>query len=422
VLFVGCTPAEKKPDFVKVEGNQFTRDGSPYRYMGANYWQGMNLGMSGADGNRERLMRELDQMKSVGINNLRIMAITEGPDGSLYRVNPSSQNEKGRLREEVLVGLDFLLSEMQKRDMTAIVVMNNFWQWSGGFSQYVLWNKGGDSIPYPPPHANGDWGKFQNFSAHFYTIPDAITQYHGVVKQLINRVNTITKVPYKEDPTIMAWQLANEPRGDAYPDAMQKWIDETASLIKQEDTKHLVSTGSEGDTPTPGPNGMDFEKNHSSKNVDYTTIHIWIQNWSWYDPAKHDSTYPGAKQKMLDYLNSHAVRAKQMNKPLVLEEFGIMKDGGSFEPSANTINRDQYYSDVFNAVFSLMQKNEASGVNFWAWGGEGRPREPAAWWKKGDDLLGDPPHEPQGWYSVYNTDSSTHKVIKGFAGKIYSLK
>ena len=28
----------------------------------------------------------------------------------------------------------------------------------------------------------------------------------------MNRTNTITGIPYRDDPTIMAWQLANEPR------------------------------------------------------------------------------------------------------------------------------------------------------------------------------------------------------------------
>jgi mannan endo-1,4-beta-mannosidase len=62
------------------------RDGKPYIFMGANYWQGMNLGSSGEGGNRERLKRELDQMQKTGITNLRILALSEGPDGSPYRV------------------------------------------------------------------------------------------------------------------------------------------------------------------------------------------------------------------------------------------------------------------------------------------------------------------------------------------------
>jgi mannan endo-1,4-beta-mannosidase len=59
-----------------------------------------------------------------------------------------------------------------------------------------------------------------------------------------------------------------------------------------------------------------------------------------------------------------------------------------------------------------------AGVNFWAWGGEGRPAVPKGMWKLGDNFIGDPPHEPQGWYSIFDTDSSTIRIIKEYAGKI----
>ncbi|NDC78164.1 MAG: mannanase, partial [Chitinophagia bacterium] len=58
---------------------------------------------------------------------------------------------------------------------------------------------------------------------------------------------------------------------------------------------------------------------------------------------------------------------------------------------------------------------------FWAYGGEGRPRTPGEMWAKGDPFTGDPPHEPQGWYSVYDTDSSTRAVIRNFAGQFKAL-
>ena len=35
-------------------------------------------------------------------------------------------------------------------------------------------------------------------------------------------------------------------------------------------------------------------------------------------------------------------------------------------------------------------------------------------WQQGDDYLCDPPHEPQGWYSVFADDSSTIAIIEEF--------
>ena len=200
-----------------------------------------------------------------------------------------------------------------------------------------------------------------------------------------------------------------------------QWIDTTASLIKRLAPNQLVSTGAEGYTPTPKYTGTDFIRMHDRPNVDYGTAHVWIQNWSWYDPAHHDSTYPLAKANVLEYIAKHAADAKKIGKPWVLEEFGIMKDNGSFNPSASNLNRDRYFELVFNEIYAYAQKGEASGVNFWAYSGEGRPKMPGEMWKQGDPLTGDPPHEPQGWYSVYDTDSSTHNVIRKYAGKLNGI-
>jgi hypothetical protein len=33
--------------------------------------------------------------------------------------------------------------------MRATMTLNNEWQWSGGFAQYISWAEGNASIPYP---------------------------------------------------------------------------------------------------------------------------------------------------------------------------------------------------------------------------------------------------------------------------------
>ena len=59
--------------FVKVETGHFVTNGKPYYYVGTNFWYGAILGSEGQGGNRDRLCRELDEMKRMGIDNLRIL-------------------------------------------------------------------------------------------------------------------------------------------------------------------------------------------------------------------------------------------------------------------------------------------------------------------------------------------------------------
>ncbi|MCO6480798.1 MAG: cellulase family glycosylhydrolase [Phaeodactylibacter sp.] len=412
------TPALSQP-FITVEGTDFIRNGRPYHFLGANFWYGINLASQGAGGNRERLLRELDRLQAAGIHNLRIMGGSEGPDGSPWRMAPALQPAPGQYNEGLWEALDFLLAEMGKRDMAAVVCLSNFWPWSGGFAQYVSWAEGSD-IPYPPPAEGGGWLPYMRYSARFYKDKTAMAAYFAHLEKVIGRVNSYTGIAYKEDPTIMAWQLANEPRGMFSSCKYRQWIRRSARFIKQLDPHHLVCIGSEGNTQLP--TGNHFRKDHRIPEIDYTTVHIWIQNWQWYDPMEPERTYDKALEKAKNYIQRHLRWAEKLNKPMVLEEFGIARDYDSHSDTASTYWRDRYYRDMFDEVYQLARDSRAlAGANFWAWGGEGRPREPRAIWRPGDDFIGDPPHEYQGWYSVYDKDTSTLEVIREYVGKIGAI-
>lgn len=420
ILSASIDGAAQSP-FVVVRDGQFFRGNTPYRFMGTNFWYGMNIGMEKASGDRRRLVRELDRLQAMGVTNLRILGLSEGPDTEPYRVTPSAQPKPGEWNEETLRGLDFLLVEMGKRNMTAVVVLGNFWPWSGGFGQYLVWS-GKEGIPYPPPHPGGDWNRYMLFASGFYSCDICVNQYLQAIRTLIGRTNTLTGKPYRDDPTIMSWQLANEPRGILSGKAYRQWIETSARVIKSIAPNHLVSIGSEGLTPSRLA-GNRFKRDHRIKNIDYTTAHVWVQNWGWYNPEKPDETLASATEKAREYIRNHARMSKAIGMPFVLEEFGISRDANSHVPNAPVSVRDKYYSAVFEEITQLSSQGKASGVNFWAWGGEARPPRPEGIWRHGDPLVGDPPHETQGWYSVYDTDASTIDIIRNYAGRIaYQLR
>ncbi len=407
-------------NFIIVKNSRLLLDGQPYHFTGANFWQGMNLASPGPGGDRPRLLRELDRMQALGITNLRIMAASEGPDSEPWRMTPALQTAPGEYNDDLLDGLDFLLFEMEKRKLHAVLCLNNMWPWSGGMAQYVSWATG-EPIPYPPPAEGGKWLKFIRFSSRFFKNETAMEASFQHIRFIVNRRNRYSGKLYRDDPTIMAWQLANEPRSLTSQKAYRRWISRAAALIKDLDPNHLVSIGSEGNAFVPF--SRKFRREHRCPDIDYATMHLWAQNWGWYDPAKPDADFEKSLRKARRYIRRHVRTARKLGMPVVLEEFGLARDGGSYDPTAPTTRRDRYFREIFTQLHELAEAGEpVAGVNFWAWSGEGRPREPGCIWGAGDEFTGDPPFERQGWYSVYETDTSTLEIIREFSGKMRSLR
>ena len=399
--------------FVRVRGTKLVVGERPYHFLGVNLWFAMNLGADSAGGDRARLVRELDRLQALGVRNVRLMAASEGPHTEPSRIVPAVQPAPGRYDEQLLRGLDFALAELRRRDMRGVLVLNNFFQWTGGMAQYVAWATG-EPIPYP--ERNGKtWDDFQHYSARFYATPKAQDLFERYVLAVVGRKNTITGVAYRDDPTIMAWQLSNEPRGFAHGEAYVRWVDRAGAFLKRHAPRQLVSLGGEGklDRGTPGTNTQ-FARVSRSKQLDYLTVHVWIENWGWYKPAQPDSTFDRALGRTLSYVADHVAIAREVGKPVVFEEFGVSRDGGRFEPTAPVTLRDRYFTTVLEAIWYMASETPDSpvaGGNVWSWSGEGRPREPGAFWRVGDPFTGDPPHERQGWYSIYDTDRSTVAIL-----------
>jgi len=409
--------------FVAVEGTHFVRKGQPYYVAGANLWYGGYLGAPSAVGRRERLRQELDRLKALGINNLRVLAVSE-QTAMRSAVSPATTLAPGRYDEQLLQGLDFLLAELGKRDMTAVLYLNNFWQWSGGMTQYLNWFTGS---PAHDPNASHDYERFMAENARFYTNPRAQAAYRRVIAHLVQRRNSVTGKPYKDDPAIMSWQLANEPRpgsGKATPSdkaVYGKWIADTAHYIRSIDARHMVSSGSEGLAGSAEDRQLYLDA-HRTPDITYLTYHLWPANWGWFDPKRPGQTWDGMLDKSLRYLNAHIDDAKNLGKPIVLEEFGLNRDDGSFATTAPTTVRDRFYG----ALFGLVQKRAAAGDpiagwNFWAWGGAGRAANADYWWRPGNDFVGDPPQEEQGLYSVFDSDASTLEVIQQAAQRLQAM-
>ena len=144
IIGSACSGGNKTADadsdsrFVTVKDGEFRIGDSVYRYVGTNFWYGAILASEGRGGDRERLARELDTLQSIGINNLRILVGGDGAEGLASHISPTLQKSPGVYNDTILRGLDYLLDELERRDMKAVLYLNNAWEWSGGFSTYPV--------------------------------------------------------------------------------------------------------------------------------------------------------------------------------------------------------------------------------------------------------------------------------------------
>ena len=424
LLGMFCSKAHcAQGDYVQVRNGRFYIGEKPYTYVGTNFWYGAILASEGQGGNRKQLHKELDLMQRNGINNLRILVGGDGPEGDPHQIRPVLQTEPGVYNDTILRGLDYLMAELERRDMKAVLYLNNAWEWSGGFNRYLQWAGMGE------PPSSKQWNEFQAHTSQFVRNDSAMHMAERHTRFIVSRTNTVTGKPYSESPALMAWELCNEPRpfaqGDEHKAYFERWIATQSALIKSIDPNHLVTTGSEGKNGCESDMQL-FRRIHALPTIDYCCIHIWPFNWSWlggyYATIKEalEGLGPEAPEKSVEnacretqrYIDEAYECVKDLGRPIVLEEFGYPRDRFEISHKSSTRARDAYYKYVFDIIRT---SGKIQGCNFWAWAGTSRPKHP--FWQPWDDYTGDPAQEEQGLNSVFDSDKSTLKIIRDFSRK-----
>jgi len=405
---MACQAQEK----ITVKGTQFYKGDKPYAYIGTNYWYGSLLA-SKKVGDRKRLLRELDLMQKNGIDNLRILV---GADGGKYdfTVRQALQYEQGKYDEDLLDGLDFLMNEMNKRKMYAVLYLTNNWEWSGGLSQYLEWN-GKGAIPVPNIAPN-TWPQFMSYTEQFHSCEPCMKALEDHVKFIMGRTNAYSKKKYTEDNTIMAWQVGNEPRLFTVENEAKftVWLNNIVNLMDSLDKNHLISTGSEGLNSSNDDIGI-FERTHQNPNIDYLTMHIWPKNWNWFKADNAEKMLPSTLENTGKYIDKHVAVANHLKRPIIIEEFGLPRENENLIAGSSVANRDIFYNYVFSRVAESIKNNgPLQAANFWGFGGEGKAVNETGKWNTGEPLTTDPPQEPQGLNSVFSSDKSTLDIVKKY--------
>lgn len=163
----------------------------------------------------------------------------------------------------------------------------------------------------------------------FYTDVTIKDWYKSYVEFLLERVNTFSCIAYKNDPTILAWELANEPRSsDRSGLIVSRWVDELSTYLKQVDGNHLIGTGEEGFDVSrggysisaygnqtwlfDGTAGVSFLANSRNQHIDFAGIHLYPQSWGLTNGAGNT------------WIHDHVRLAATLDKPMVVGEFGVL--------------------------------------------------------------------------------------------------
>ncbi|TAK55515.1 MAG: T9SS type A sorting domain-containing protein, partial [Bacteroidetes bacterium] len=335
--------------------------GKPFYCIGVNAYYLQNLA---AYGDTFHLIETMQSAKALGITTIRTWGFFDSDDSNNAAV---IQYAPGMFNERGLRALDYVLAKAKEYSFRLVIPLINSWDDYGGMNQYVEWlaartpanNKEGTPRQQYVYGAEGRRYRIYVSSGRshddFYSNDTMKQWYKNYLQTILLRVNTFTGIQYKDEPAILGWELANEPRSlERSGELVYGWLDEMSSYLKTIDHNHLVSTGEEGfdvlregysDISTynqqswlfDGSNGISYSKNVTLPAIDFASIHCYPE--AWHLPS----------QSSIVWMNDHQRIAREANKPLVFGEFGAFQ------------SRSLVYQVVFNEAYY----QDISGILLW---------------------------------------------------------
>ncbi len=321
--------------FVRVVNGELMFQGFPFRFGGGNDYHLMFSDHA-----------TVDQMLQAAVNNgfkvIRMWAFDDvqtppaSPNFWLHALGGGTPSYNDTATG--LGNVDYAIYRAGQLGLKLIIPFTNNWPDYGGMDEYVT--------------ARGE-----TYHDQFYTDATIRQWYKAWISHVLNHKNTISGVVYKNDPTIMIWELANEPRcaGTGLPSSgtctvqtIQSWIADSAAYMKSVDPRHLVAVGDEGFFCNPSSSnyidncssGVDTLAFSETANIDLMGFHLYPEGWgqtiAWADT----------------FIDQHLMDAAHVvGKPAYLGEYGLM--------SGN--DRNAAYKDWTDRVLN----EGGSGALFW---------------------------------------------------------
>jgi hypothetical protein len=219
-----AAPQPLADSFVTRSGTQLRLAGRPFRFGGGNVeWLGLvGYGPFDPGGPRYPTHYEIDDALATA-REMGARVVRSQTMGDSVGCERCIEPELGRFNEAAFEPIDYALRSARRHGLRVIAtIVGDDARAGGSGCVYLRW-RGTDvpncSLVNMPP---------------FWTDPTVLGDVKEHVTALLNHVNRYTGVAYKDDPTILGWDLLNG------GDSPRPWTREIVEHIRTIDRRHLV--------------------------------------------------------------------------------------------------------------------------------------------------------------------------------------
>ncbi|WP_338492983.1 cellulose binding domain-containing protein [Streptomyces sp. SJL17-4] len=329
--------ADSTDSFVTRCGIRFCLDGKEYYFAGANAYDMFTFGAGSGDTetqymDKARIDTHFARMAADGVDVARVWMFS-------HESWHGFEEREGEFNEQQYAAFDYIIESAKAHGLRLIPVFENYWEAYGGIDTRLRWE--GLSGGHPARAAFFDKNR----------CPGCFTSYKDSVSYALNRTNHYSGVKYKDEPTIFAWELMNEPRYEGQSAAenvdgttLRAWVDEMGSFVKSIDPNHLLGAGIEGHGTKygfGGDSGNPFVHIQKSPYIDFTSAHPYpTEHWA-------DLGIEETKNLVRAWIrDSHEV----VGKPFFMGEFNV-----------HNVDRALWWREIYTAF----EEAGGDGSAFW---------------------------------------------------------
>jgi len=273
------------------------------------------------DEDRARMPETMRQAAQAGIKVVRIWAFGEGGPDDIKPVSDLNdwprtfffRKAPGQWNENAFIELDRVLAEAARNNLRVQLCLTNWWRDTGGITQYLRWAGINDADDDSRP-----FGINAERAMLFYTNETTRQLYRQHLEKIATRRNTVTGQLYRDDPTILGYELMNEAQSvTLHWGERRAWFAEMSAYLKSLDPDHLITPGDWG--YRSAAERREWLADHALPHVDYCDVHNY--------PRDDHDIVVDSPEALLAFIDNRVAAAYSVRKPLVMGEFGMGVEG-----------------------------------------------------------------------------------------------